>query len=210
MDKDFSKESIVKVGKYLYDKDLTSGTSGNISVRCGDNFLITASGTALGFLEKKQIIEIDVNGYPVKNGEKPSSEKFLHLEIYKMRPDINAIIHVHPVMATVFATAHEPLNKANLAENMLYFGEIPLAEYAMPSSDDLVFNTAKYFKNHDAVLMANHGIIVGDKTIEHAFYKVETAENWAKLTLMSKLYGKEKLLRGKDIKDLEVLKANFN
>ena len=210
MDKDFLKESIIKVGKYLYDKDLTSGTSGNISLRCGGNFLITASGTALGFLDKKQITEIDKDGNPIQKGEKPSSEKFLHLEIYKMRPDIKAIIHVHPVIATVFATAHEPLNKANLAENMLYFGEIPVADYAMPSSEDLVYNTAKYFENYDAVLMANHGIIVGDKTIERAFYKVETAENWAKLTLMSKLYGKEKLLQGSDLEDLKALRASLH
>ena len=97
-------KDIIKFGKLLYDKDLTSATSGNISCKCGDKIFITSTGSALGLLQDDDVVEIDFNGNEIKNGKKASSEKFLHIEIYKMRSDVNAIIHCHSPFSTAFGS----------------------------------------------------------------------------------------------------------
>lgn len=200
------KQQIIEIGKKLYLKDLTSGTSGNISVRYGNDFLITASGTALADLVKEEIVQMDEHGNSMDVNYKPSSEKILHLAIYKKRPDINAIIHCHPAVSCAFAAAGLELEKPLISENILYFGKIPLAQYGMPSSIELVENTAKLFDEYDTVLMANHGIIVGEKDLKHAFYKTETAETYAKVCLYNKVLGKEQLLNEKQVEDLNSLR----
>ena len=101
------KKDVVKFGKLLYDKDLTSATSGNISVFDGKSVFITATGTALGFLNEDDVVEIDLDGNELENGKKASSEKKMHLAIYKLRPDIKAIIHCHSPFATAFAACRK-------------------------------------------------------------------------------------------------------
>ncbi len=203
------KKEIIEIGKRLYSKDLTYGTSGNISLRTGDNFLITASGTSLADLKEEDIVLVDEKGVELDSSKKASSEKMLHIDVYNRRKDINAIVHCHPPAASTFAVAHLELDRPNMAENILYFGKIPLAEYAMPSSKKLVENTAKHFDDYDVVLMANHGIIAGDKNLTHAFYKIETAEVYAKVCLYSKLLGKEVLLGDEEVTELISLKKRM-
>jgi L-fuculose-phosphate aldolase len=203
------KEKIIEIGKRLYLKNLTVGTSGNISIKTDEGIYITASGTALGNLSKEGIVLIDFDGKE-KNGGKASSEKMLHVEIYKQRPDIKAIIHTHPAYLTTFASCHKTLNEPIMSENILYFEEIPVAEYAMPSSMELVHNTVKYLDKHDVVMMANHGAVVCANDIETAFLKMETAEYYAQVTLNTKIIGGAKYLSDKDVKDLINLKNNIH
>jgi L-fuculose-phosphate aldolase len=101
---------------------------------------------------------------------------------------------------------HKKLDKPIMSENILYFEDIPVAEYAMPSSKELVSNTVKYINDRDVVMMANHGAIAVSNDLEHAFVKMETAEYYAKVTLNTQIIGKAKLLSKKDVKDLLVLK----
>ncbi len=203
------KKEIIEIGKRLYDKNLTYGTSGNISVKVNNTVLITASGTSLADLVPDDIVLIDLDGKSIDANKKASSEKMLHLDIYNKREDISAIVHCHPPAVSTFAVANIDLDKPNMAENILYFGKIPVAKYAMPSSEELVKNTAKYFEQYDVVLMANHGIIAGDKNIRHAFYKVETAEVYAKVCLYSKILGKEVPLGKKEVMELEALRRSI-
>ena len=133
----------------------------------------------------------------------------MHLKVYKTRPDITAIIHCHSPFLTAFAACRKELSAPIVAENILYFGKIPVADYAMPSSQELVENTAKMFSDFDTVLMANHGVIAGANNIRNAFFKIETAETYAKTYIYSKLIGEQVLLDGKDITDLEVLRASI-
>ena len=204
------KKDIVKFGKLLYEKDLTSATSGNISIKSGSKIYITATGTALGFLQEKDVVEIDLNGQELNSNEKASSEKFLHLKIYKIRPDINAIVHCHSPFATAFAACKKELSDTIVAENILYFGKIPVADYGMPSSQELMENTSKLFEHYDTVLMANHGIIAGAENIVNAFFKIETAETYAKTCIYSKIIGEQAPLSAKDIKDLEILRKKIH
>ena len=191
-----SKEvkKIIEYGKLCGEKNYTPGYSGNISARYKDGMLITTSGSSNGYLSENDIVYTNFEGKSLEEGKKPSSEKFLHIEIYKQRPDINYIIHVHAPYLSSFASAGKDLMAPVMAENVFYFGGIPLADYALPSTMELVQNTVKYFDKFDAVLMANHGFVVASKTIEDAYMKLELAESYAQVVLNTNILGGAKLL----------------
>src|SRR5574344_1808174 len=161
------KNIIIKYGDIVDSKNYSPGTSGNISHRIDkDKIIISANGASNGNLSYEDLVVIDFDGNLLDGDKKPSSEKLLHAKFYKMRPDINAIIHVHPIYLSSFAAAHKSLEEPVMAENVFYFGKIPLSEYGLPSSPKLVENTSKFFKEYNAVLMANHGFIVGDSDMQ--------------------------------------------
>ena len=191
-----SKEvkKIIEYGKLCGEKNYTPGYSGNISARYKEGMLITTSGSSNGYLSDNEIVYTNFEGKSLEEGKKPSSEKFLHIEIYKQRPDINYIIHVHAPYLSSFASAGKDLMAPIMAENVFYFGGIPLADYALPSTMELVENTVKYFDKFDAVLMANHGFVVASKTIEDAYMKLELAESYAQVVLNTNILGGAKLL----------------
>ena len=187
-------KKIIEYGKLCGEKNYTPGYSGNISARYKDGMLITTSGSSNGYLSDNEIVYTNFEGKSLEEGKKPSSEKFLHIEIYKQRPDINYIIHVHAPYLSSFASAGKDLMAPIMAENVFYFGGIPLADYALPSTMELVENTVKYFDKFDAVLMANHGFVVASKTIEDAYMKLELAESYAQVVLNTNILGGAKLL----------------
>lgn len=201
------KQELIKYGRLAGEKNFTPGVSGNISARyANDKVLITASGTANGYLKEDDFTLIDFDCNILEGGRKPSSEKLVHIEFYKMRPDINYILHVHSPYLSSFASAGKALDEPIMAENVFYFGHIPLAEYGLPSSRDLVEKTAKYFKDFNAVLMANHGFIVGSNTIEDAYLKLELAESYAQVVLNTKILGGAVLLNEQQVAEINALK----
>lgn len=187
-------EKIIEYGKKCGEKNYTPGYSGNISARHENGMLITTSGSSNGYLTEKDVVFTDFEGKSLEEGKKPSSEKFLHIEIYKKRPEINYIIHVHAPYLSSFASAGKDLMAPIMAENVFYFGGIPLADYALPSTMQLVENTVKYFDKYDAVLMANHGFVVASKTIEDSYMKLELAESYAQVVLNTYVLGGAKIL----------------
>lgn len=203
------KQELIEYGKLAGIKNFTPGYSGNFSARYGDKILITSSGSANGYLSEDELVLMDFDGNLIEGKKKPSSEKMLHAEFYKQRPDVNYIIHVHSPYLSSFACCHIPLDEPVMAENVFYFGQIPLAEYGVPSSMDLVEKTAKYFKDYDAVLMANHGFIVGDKTIKDAFLKLELAESYAQVVLNTKLLGGAVLFNQNQVDEINSLKKKL-
>lgn len=200
------KEEIIKYGKLAEEKNLTPGVSGNMSARCGDKILITSSGSANGYLSEDDFVLIDFDGNVIEGKKKPSSEKLLHCAFYKMRSDVDYIIHMHSPYLSSFASAGIALDEPIMAENVFYFGKIPLAEYGLPSSTDLVNKTAKFFDEYDAVLMANHGFIVGDKTIHDAFLKLTLAESYAQVVLNTRILGGAKVLTEQQVKEIYELR----
>ena len=196
------KQEIIKYGKLAEAKNLTPGVSGNISARFGDKVLITSSGSANGYLTEDDFALIDMNGDVVEGSKKPSSEKLLHCKFYQMRNDIDYIIHMHSPYLSSFASAGIALDEPIMAENVFYFGKIPLAEYGLPSSVDLVEKTSKYFSEYNAVLMANHGFIVGDQSIHDAFLKLTLAESYAQVVLNTKMLGGAKLLTDAQVEEI--------
>ena len=196
------EDKIIYYGKLCGEKNYTPGYSGNISARYDEGMLITTSGSANGYLNKSDIVYTGFDGLSKEEGKKPSSEKFLHIEIYKLRQDFNFIVHVHAPYLSSFASAGKDLMLPIMAENVFYFGGIPLAEYALPSTMQLVENTVKFFKNYDAVLMANHGFIVGAPTIEDAYLKLELAESYAQVVLNTEILGGAKILSSEQANEI--------
>ena len=199
-------QQIIKIGRVLGDKNYTPGYSGNISARIDDTVLITVSGSANGHLKDSDFALMDFEGKSLIPNKRPSSEKKLHIEFYKQRPDINFIIHVHSPYLSAFASARKDLLAPVMAENVYYFKGIPLAEYGLPSSDILVENTAKYFKEYDCVLMANHGVIIGSKTLKDAYLKLELAEQYAQVVLNTYILGGPKPLTETETQDILALR----
>ena len=195
-------EKIIEYGKRCGEKNYTPGYSGNSSARHKSGMLITTSGSSNGYLSKDDVVLTYFYGKSLEEGKKPSSEKFLHIEIYKKRPEINYIIHVHAPYLSSFASAGKDLMAPIMAENVFYFGGIPLADYALPSTMQLVENTVKYFDKYDAVLMANHGFVVASKTIEDAYMKLELAESYAQVVLNTYMLGGAKLLSEKEAEEI--------
>lgn len=199
-------EQLIDYGEIIGSKNLSPGISGNISLRVDGGIFITTSGSAIGNLSLAELVKIDFEGNSLEKKKKPSSEKMLHVEFYKKRPDINAIIHVHPPFLSAFAAARKPLDEPFMAEIVYYFGKIPLADYGLPSSADLVEKTVKYFDEFDAVLMANHGFIVGACDLKSAYDKLELAEVYAQTVINAKILGGAVALSSFEVEQINSLK----
>ncbi len=200
------KKELIEYGKLCGEKNMTPGISGNISARCSDGILITVSGSANGYLSEDDFVLIDFDGNVIEGDKKPSSEKMLHIEYYKQRPDINYILHMHSPYLSSFAACRLALDEPVMPENIFYFGQIPLAEYGLPSSKDLVEKTSVYFKDYNVILMANHGVIVGDSDLKSAYLKLELAESYAQVILNTKLLGGAVLLNDFQVSEINSLK----
>lgn len=203
------KNEIIKYADVIDAKGFSPGTSGNISVRYEDKIIITASGSSNGNLSYEDLVLMDFCGKSTDSSsdKKPSSEKMMHVEFYKKRPDVNAIIHVHPPFLSSFAAARKGLDEPYMAENVYYFGKIPLTPYALPSSQKLVDSMSEYFEKYNALLMANHGFVVGDSDLEQAYLKLELAESYAQVVLNAKLLGGAVVLSDKEVAEIEALKG---
>lgn len=201
------RDKIIKYGKIAGKRGLTPGFSGNMSARIDDKILITATGSANGFLKDDDISLISFDGELVSGLKRPSSEKFLHIKFYEQRSDINAILHFHSPYLTSFAAAGVGLSENILPEIVYCFDNIPIAAYALPGSMELVNNTAKYFKDHDVVLMQNHGVIVGGNSIKDAFLKLEICEAYAKSVICAKFLGGAKILTDDEVQKIYNLRV---
>ncbi len=197
---------LTKYGQIAGIKGFTPGISGNMSVRYEDNIVITSSGSANGYLEPSDFSVINYDGISVDGNPKPSSEKFLHIDFYRKRPDINCILHFHSPYLTAFAAAGKALPEAVSPEIVYCFEKIPLAEYAIPGSDELVQKTSIYFKDYDIVLMENHGVIAGGANIKQAYLNLELAEEYAKTILFTKFLGGAKILPENEVEKIYLLK----
>lgn len=160
-------EEIINISKNLFDKGLVSGKAGNVSARFGDAVAITPTLKSLGDLEEKDIVLVDLNGNVLTNG-KPSSEVNMHLEIYKKRSDVNAIVHTHSPYATGFAFSDKRIKRFE------GFGQIKnpflsFIEYEKPGSDALAKKASEGIKNEDVLILKRHGVLcVGDSLTEAA------------------------------------------
>lgn len=197
------KEEIVAIGKRLYAKGLVVANDGNISVRTGsDEVLITPTGVNKGLMNEEMISGVDLAGNQVFGSTKPSSELEVHLEAYRCRPDIQAVVHAHPPVATGFAAAGVPLDKPVLPEVVLRLGWIPLVAYGTPSTLELSGALSEYLPEHEAFLLANHGVLTVGKDLLDAYDKMETVEFYARVLLVARLLGGERELTAEQLQKL--------
>jgi L-fuculose-phosphate aldolase len=183
------REQMVRIGRIMYQKGYISSVEGNLSIRVAPNrILITPSGLHKGFLDPEQVLVVDATGervgrYGASRGLRPTSELPMHLEAYRQRPDISAIVHAHPKNAIVLSIAGIPIADCLIPEVIVLLGLIPTAPYTTPSSDENAFAIRTLIRNHDAVMLARHGsLTVGDDLMQ-AFIRLETLENSAEIGL---------------------------
>ena len=201
------REKLIYFAKRTYEAGLSPATSGNIScIDYDGNVLITTSGSAFADLSESETVKIDFEGQLLEENKKPSCEKIMHLRIYKKRPDIKAVIHSHSPEITAFAVSGFNINEdVIMPEFTLAFGKIPTSKYFMPSTVELAEDVSELFKTNNAVLIKNHGVIVGGKDLKEAFYRLESIQAYCKTYLYSKILGKIRKLSRKQRKNLENL-----
>ena len=204
------RADIVEVGRRLYARGYTASNDGNISVRLDpERLLMTPKSVCKGFMTPEMMCITDLDGRKVAGDRDPSSEMQMHLEVYRQRPDVQAVVHAHPPTATGFAVAGIPLDRAVLAEVVTTLGSVPIAEYATPSTKELPEAVRKYVKAHDGMLLANHGALTLGVDLFSAYYKMETIEHFAKISLVARLLGGERLLSRQEVDRLQGLRGMY-
>ncbi|MCA1559213.1 MAG: class II aldolase/adducin family protein [Acidobacteria bacterium] len=204
------RADIVEVGRRLYARGYTASNDGNISARLGrGRLLMTPRSVCKGFMTPEMMCITDLDGVKLAGDRDPSSEMQMHLEVYRNRPDVNAVVHAHPPTATGFAVAGIPLDRAVLAEVVTTLGSVPIADYATPSTRELPDAVRKYVKAHDGMLLANHGALTLGADLFDAYYKMETIEHFAKISLVARMLGGERLLSREEVSRLQGLRGMY-
>src|SRR5512134_1428474 len=204
------RAEMVEVGRRMYAREYTDANAGNISARLGtDRLLMTPKSVCKGFMTPDMMCITDLEGRKLQGDRDPSSEMLMHLEVYRQRPDVNAVVHAHPPIATGFAVAGIPLDRAVLAEVVTTLGSVPIADYATPSTTELPEAVRKYVKAHDGMLLANHGALTLGTDLFSAYFKMETIEHFAKISFVARTLGGERLLSRQEVERLQGLRGQY-
>ncbi|MBN2208449.1 MAG: class II aldolase/adducin family protein [Candidatus Coatesbacteria bacterium] len=205
-----ARAAIVEVGRRTYQRGFVAANDGNISVRiAGDMVLATPTGRSKGFIREDELVKMALSGEKLEGPLRPSSEIKMHLKIYEARPDVMAVDHAHPPICTGFAVAGIPLDKCVLAEVVMTLGAVPLAEFAVPSTQELAESVTEKIRECDAVLLANHGAVTVGPDVFAAHYSMERIEHLATISLIARMLGGEKLLTRAQVEKIaEVQRAS--
>lgn len=187
--------AIIETGRICYASGLMLSNNGNISARLGsERVVITPSGLCKGRMEPEDLLIVDMEGNITKADaklkHKVSSETPMHLEVYRQRPDVRAVIHAHPSNATALTVAGIPFPVDILPEVLEGLGPVPTTRFALPSSDDNARAIRELVKGHNAVLIHNHGAITFGADLEEALNHLERLESVAKTVVTAYLLGK--------------------
>lgn len=173
------RQEIVDIGRWMWEKGFVAANDGNISVRMPDgSLLVTPSGVSKGMMNPEMILRLDVRGN-VEGKGRISTEVQMHQEVYRQRPDVSAVVHAHPIYATTFAAAELSLDRPLLPEILVFLKEIPLAEYATPSTKEVALSIRELIKGHDALLLSHHGAVTVGSSLKEAYYAMERVESYA-------------------------------
>ena len=204
------RADIVEIGRRLHDRGFVASNDGNISVRLdAERLLTTPTGVSKGFMTPDMMVTTDFSGRKLTGDREPSSEILMHLAVYEHRPEIEAVVHAHPPTATGFSVAGIPLDRAVLAEVVTTLGSIPIADYGTPSTSELADAVRQYIRAHDGLLLANHGALTVAHDLFGAYYKMETVEHFARISLVARQLGGERLLSREEVNRLQGLRDRY-
>ncbi len=202
---------IVQYGRMLHENGFVAATDGNLSVRLDENrLLVTPTGISKGRMRVADMVIVDMDGKRLVGQRRVSSEIGMHLMIYRLRPDVHGVVHAHPTTATGFAASGYDLNRPLVCEVVVGLGSIPLARYGTPGTPELTDALEPLIPNHDAILMANHGVVTFGSSLESAYMKMETVEHFARIALVTHLLGHEQPLGEKEVEKLNHLRHCYN
>lgn len=205
------REAVCRVGRLLYDRGYVAANDGNISVKVGeDRLLITPSGVSKGRMTPEMLLVTDLDGNVLEGDRHPSSEGKMHLEVYRGRPDVNAVVHAHPPVATAFAVCRRGLETPYLSELVAGLGQVPCTtSFAMLSTEEVPESVRPYLEDHNALLLANHGALAWGGDLWEAFDRLETVEHTAKIVLNAQLLGGGVPLTEEEVKRLQGLRGIY-
>ncbi len=204
------RRDIVRFGAMLHSLGFIAATDGNLSVRLDeDRILVTPTGMSKGMMTPADLVIVDMDGDKIKGRREVTSEIGMHLLIYRMRPDVNGIVHAHPRTATGFAAAGMALNQPLVCEVVIGLGLIPLAPYGTPGTPELAKTLEPLIPQYDAILMANHGVVTYGSDLQSAYMKMETVEHFAQIALVTHVLGQQKPLACEDLEKLVAARSRY-
>jgi L-fuculose-phosphate aldolase len=204
------RDDICRIGQLVFQKGWVAANDGNITIRLdAARILATPTGVSKGMMQPDDLIVIDMQGNKISGRAERTSEIAMHLEIYKLRPDIRAVVHTHPPVATGFAAAGKALNLALLPEVVTGLGCIPLAAYGLPGTPALTEPMVPLIPKYDALLMANHGAVCYAEDVYKAYFRMETLEHFARISLVAELLGGGQALPRQEVDKLFDSRARY-
>jgi L-fuculose-phosphate aldolase len=204
------RRELVQFGKWLSRLGFMPGTSGNLSVRLDhERLLVTPTGMSKYLMRPSDMVIVDLEGRQLTGSRKVTSELSMHLAVYQMRADIEAVVHSHPPIATAFACAGRALDEMLCQEAVMTLGSVPLARYATTGTDEVAASLRPFIPHHTAILMANHGAVAYAPTLLDAFLKMETVEHLAHIRLVAHQLGSSQTLSDDQLDDLRRAKQKY-
>ena len=212
MNMDVIKDQICDVCHKMWQLGWVAANDGNVSAKLEDGtILATPTGMSKSFITPDKLIHIDAKGNVLEAapGLRPSSEIKMHLRCYEEREDVGAVLHAHPPVATGFAVANIPLDDYSMIETVIALGSIPVTPYGTPSTQEVPDAIAPYLPEHDAMLLQNHGALTVGADVITAYYRMETLELFAKISLNARLLGGAQELSKENIDRLISMRKNY-
>lgn len=206
------REEICEICHRMWQLGWVAANDGNVSAKLEDGtFLATPTGISKSFITPEKLVHIDREGRILEGleGYRPSSEIKMHLRCYEEREDVRGVLHAHPPVATGFAVANKSLDDYSMIETVIALGSIPLTPYGTPSTYEVPDAIAPYLKEHDAMLLANHGALTVGADVWTAYYRMETLELFAKITLNATLLGGAKEISRENIDRLISMREGY-
>src|SRR3954466_9546187 len=204
------KEQMCDIGRRIWLKGFCAGNEGNHSYRVGENrILCTPTGISKGNLKPDDLCVVDMEGKQLAGKRKRTSEILMHLQIYKARPDVKAVIHSHPPHATAFAVAGVELPTCIHPEAEVFLGAVRTAKYVTPGDKRLGESILPYVKDSNTILLQSHGVVCFHPDLEQAYYQLEIVDAYARILILAKQLGSVRPLDGGEMKELLELKARF-
>ena len=200
-----AKKMLVEIGRRMYTKNFVAANDGNISCKVDDESIwTTPTGVSKGFMSEDEMVKMRLDGTVIIQGTRaPSSEVKMHLRIYNERKDVLAVCHAHPPISTSFAIAGLALNQALYSEAVVNLGIVPCVHYETPGTQQLPDSIAPYIRNYNALLLANHGAVTWGTSLMEAWYRLESMEHYAMVSMYSiNILGKANVLSCDQINEL--------
>ena len=206
-----AKKAILDIGQRMYVRNFVAANDGNISIRIGENEVwATPTGVSKGFMKKKMLVKVDLEGNVLEGTKKPSSELKMHLRAYQENPELLSVCHAHPPICTCFAIAGIPLDVPVLAEAVITLGDVPVAPYAELGSKEVPEAIAPYCHTHNGVLLANHGAVTWAEDPYSAYYRLESMEYYANILMITgKILKEQNTLTEEQVERLLAMREKF-
>jgi L-fuculose-phosphate aldolase len=194
----------------LYRLGYTPGTAGNLSVRLdGERILATPTGCSKNRLKPEDMVIVNYAGELLAGTRNVTSEIDMHLTVYRMRDDVEAVVHAHPPLTTAFASCGVALDQPLCSEILISLGSVPLAGYATTGTRAVSESLLPFLMDHDAIMLANHGAVTYGTCLEDAVGKMETVEHFAQVTLTARQIGTPQFLSAEQVRELAEARRKY-